>query len=187
MVTRTLFFSFIFIFCFHSLSIAQNSTSPRAITEEDSSKIEMSISKGIEQLADSLRNLDRFNINEEFIEFTADTFAIEQRRRLKMDINWSTAGMNNATYDAEKEYDRLLNKYYQRLIGKLDPEDREILRQSQRNWIEFRDSERDVNQMLTKWHYSGGGTIQTTISAWYHLEITRRRVIELYRYLGRTR
>jgi len=168
----------------HSLSIAQN-TSPRAITEDDSVRIEMTIATEIKQLEDSLRNLDKFFINEEFIEFKADTFAIEQRKKLKMEINWSTAGMNGATYAAEREYDHLLNKYYQRLMGKLEPEDKEILRQSQRNWIRFRNSERKVNQMLTNWQYSGGGTIQTTISANYYLEITRRRVIELYRYLGR--
>ena len=182
----TLSLTFLFVICIHSLTVAQ-STSPRAITEEDSVRIEMTIANEIEQLEDSLRSLDRFYIDKEFIEFTADTFAIEQRRKMKMDINWSTVGMNNATYDAEKEYDHLLNKYYQRLMGKLKQEDREILRKSQRNWIAFRDSEHEVNQMLSNWEYSGGGTIQTTISAGYYLEITRRRLIEIYRYLGRIR
>jgi len=176
--------AFIFAICIHSISVAQ-SANPRAVTEEDSIRIEMTIVNEIEQIEDSLRSLDRFYIDEEFIEFTADTFAIEQRRKMRMEINWSTAGLNNATYEAEREYDRLLNKYYQRLMDKLEPEDREVLRQSQRNWIVFRDSEHEVNQILTDWQYSGGGTIQTTISAGYYLEITQRRVIELYRYLGR--
>jgi uncharacterized protein YecT (DUF1311 family) len=145
----------------------------------------MAIANEIEQLEDSLRSLDRSYIDEQFIEFKADTFAIEKRKEMRMEINWSTAGMNGATYEAEREYDNLLNKYYQKLMAKLKPEDKEILRQSQRNWIAFRDSEREVNYMLTDWPYSGGGTIQTTISANYYLEITRRRVIELYRYLGR--
>ncbi|PKD43372.1 lysozyme inhibitor LprI family protein [Rhodohalobacter barkolensis] len=179
-----IFISLALITNLHSASFAQNNN-PRSITQDDSLKIENTISKELEQLGDSLRVLDKFYLDEQFIEFKSDTFAIERRREMRMEINWSTAGMNNASYAAEREYDQLLNKYYQKLLGKLDDEDKEILRQSQRNWIRFRDSERDVNYMLTDWQYSGGGTIQTTINANHHLEITKHRVIELYRYLSR--
>lgn len=168
----------------YSLSFAQNS-SPRPITREDSLHIESTISIELERLEDSLQSLDKFYIDELFIEFKSDTFAIERRREMKMDINWSTAGMNNATYEAEKEYDHLLNKYYQKLMRRLDNEDKLVLRDAQRDWITFRDSEHEIIRMLTKTTYSGGGTIQTTISAGQYLEFTKSRVVDLYRYLAR--
>lgn len=179
-----LFITLILLTNIYSISFAQNS-SPRPITLEDSLHIERTISIELEQLEDSLLSLDKFYIDELFIEFKSDTFAIEKRREMKMDINWSTAGMNNATYEAEKEYDHLLNKYYQKLMRRLDKEDKLILRDAQRDWITFRDSEHEVIRMLTKTKYSGGGTIQTTISAAHYLEFTRSRVVELYRYLAR--
>lgn len=157
---------------------------PRQLTETDSIQIEKKIEIKTQQLKDSLKETERPTDNLR-LEFTIDTFKIEERQRLKLDIDYSTNGMVISTLDANKEYDKLLNKYYQMLLNSLNEEDKEILKNSQRNWIVFRDSELELNGILMNDYYSGGGTIQRVFAASRVLEITRDRVIEFYHYLNR--
>lgn len=137
-----------------------------------------------QKLKDSLLTSEKVADNFH-IEFAADTFRIEERQRLKLVIDYSTNGMVTSTLDANREYDKLLNKYYQLLLRSLNEEDKEILKKSQRNWIDFRDSELELNGVLMNDYYSGGGTIQRVFAAARVLELTRDRVIELYDYLNR--
>ncbi|WP_370390458.1 lysozyme inhibitor LprI family protein [uncultured Winogradskyella sp.] len=157
---------------------------PRQLTKADSTQIETEVEMKSQNLKDSLLKSDLKDDNL-YIEFITDTFRIEQRQRLKLDIDYSTNGMVISTLDANREYDKLLNKYYQLLLSSLNEEDKEILKKSQRNWIDFRDSELELNRVLMNDYYSGGGTIQRVFAAARVLEITRDRVIELYRYLNR--
>lgn len=119
------------------------------------------------------------------IDFAIDTFKVEQLLRFKLDHDYSTQGMTQATYDAEVGYDQLLNRYYQQLMQKMNAADKKLLRRSQRNWLAFRDSERAMNAALAKEEYSGGGTIQQLFIASRHLNLTKHRVLELYAYLSR--
>lgn len=119
------------------------------------------------------------------IDFQIDTFLIEKLHAKRISIDYSTAGITEATYDTEIEYDKLLNKYYQLLLKKLNDSDKEILKLSQRNWIQYRNSERKLNSEIAKDEYSGGGTMQRIFVASGYAEITKKRVIELYNYLTR--
>ena len=119
------------------------------------------------------------------INFKIDTFRIEKLLEKRFKIDFSITGMFRAIIDAELEYDTLLNKYFQLLINKLDVSDKDILIQSQRNWIQFRDSERKLNDEISKDDYSGGGSSQRVIIASRYIEITKKRVLELYGYLTR--
>jgi len=119
------------------------------------------------------------------INFKIDTLKVALLLRKKLAINYSTVGMLDATYEAEKDYDMLLNKYYKLVLKKLNDSDKETLKQTQRNWIKFRDSERKLNSLLANDNYSGGGTIQGVFQASNYLELTKKRVIGLYDYLGR--
>lgn len=118
-------------------------------------------------------------------EFYIDTFAIERLWQLEIDFNGSTLGMNQATYRANLAYDKLLNKYYKKLFDALNTQDAAKLKTSQRNWIKFRDSEKEVNIALTNENYTGGGTIHSIFAEGKNTEITRQRVFELYHYLDR--
>ena len=71
------------------------------------------------------------------------------------------------------------------MLAKLSGEDKAILRQTQKNWLQFRDSEHELNSLPTKDEYSGGGTIQRTIGSDCDLELTKSRVIGLVDYLLR--
>jgi uncharacterized protein YecT (DUF1311 family) len=59
----------------------------------------------------------------------------------KVTKDWTTAGMNNATYQAMKMWEEEMNKYYNLLMDILDDDRKELLRVSQDNWIAFKDSE----------------------------------------------
>ena len=153
---------------------------PRALTKKDVVQIETLIKLSTKDLSSKIESDNLLYKN-----FVIDTFKIEERQRLKLDIDYTTSGMINSTINANKEYDKLLNKYYQILLRSLKKEDQQILRQSQRNWLKFRDSELKLNSTLTDTYYSGGGTIQGVIEASRITELTRNRVIELYHYISR--
>ncbi len=60
------------------------------------------------------------------------------------------------------------------------------MKKTQRNWIKFRDSEIELNNVLRNEYYSGGGTIQRVIAAYRVREITMNRVFNLYDYFRRS-
>ncbi|WP_170265023.1 lysozyme inhibitor LprI family protein [Salibacter halophilus] len=157
---------------------------PRQLTMLDSTEIEKKIQIKVQELKETLTK-NEMTSDDLLVEFRVDTLKIEERERLKLDIDYSTNGMVTAALDANREYDELLNKYYKILMKSLNEEDKEILKKSQRNWIVFRDSELELNGVLMNDYYSGGGTIQRVIAAVRVLDLTRDRVIELYRYLSR--
>jgi uncharacterized protein YecT (DUF1311 family) len=150
----------------------------------DSTEIERQIEVKVQKLRQLLSE-NELTKEELLIEFQIDTFKIEEKKRQKLYINYSTNRMIIVLLDANKEYDKLLNKYYIQLINSLNETDREVLKKSQRNWIEFRKSEKELNSVLMNDYFSGGGTIQRVIATSKVLDITKDRVIELYRYLSR--
>lgn len=159
-------------------------------TEVDAQKL-AEFKAAIEKDSNTLREtLEQYNYNSEFeeqreVEFTLDTFRIERMMQLRLSTDYSTRGMVEAGNEAEAGYDKLLNKYYQVLLNRLKEEDKEILKQAQRNWIAYRDSEKKLNGLLTDDTYSGGGTIQSVIAMSRSLELTKKRVFEIREYLGR--
>lgn len=161
--------------------------SPQEITEVDLAKLKQEIKNEALQLRQQLLKEDYMSDFEKqiSIDFQTDTFQIEKLLARRTDIDYSTYGMLEAAYNAEAEYDKLLNKYYQLLLRKLNTTDKDLLKQSQRNWIQYRDSERKLNIALAKEEYSGGGTIQNIIIAGEYTEITKKRVLEIFHYLTR--
>lgn len=118
-------------------------------------------------------------------DFSADTARVEQTLRNAIDVDYSTMGMVEATINYESQYDELLNKYYKVLLNSLDEKDKEVLKTTQRNWIKLRDSDKELTEVLCRNAYdeSGGGTIWRLISVGAKVEITRKRVFELYDFL----
>jgi uncharacterized protein YecT (DUF1311 family) len=158
---------------------------PTEITDSLLSKLKLEVQKETEIFRQTLKkkgNLTDFDLKVG-IEFDCDTFAIERLIAKRMEFDYSTSGMVQAAYAAEAEYDKLLNKYYKLLLKKLSSSDKEVLMQSQRNWIQLRDSESKLQNTLSKEEYSGGGTIQRVIIAAEYLEMTKRRVVVLFNYL----
>lgn len=118
-----------------------------------------------------------------FIEFSVDTFKIEHTLE-KMTETGNTSEMNQAISAALAQYDKLMNKYYNKLLAKLEQEDKATLIKAQRAWLAYRDAELDLIGMLRLQRYSGGGTIQSTIGVSLNLELVKKRTIEIYGYLA---
>ena len=94
------------------------------------------------------------------LEFRVDTFIVERRYALFLEVDDTDLGMQFSNNQLWSDYEDLLNKYYKLLIAKLNAADKETLKVSQRNWLKYRDSDQQVNFLLTEERYSGGGTIQ---------------------------
>lgn len=122
-----------------------------------------------------------------YIEFTIDTFRIERLLEKKNAADYTTWGLRVAKDEWAYSYDELLNKYYRKLLFKLDNADEEILKQAQRNWIEFRESEKELIRLLAEEKYSGGGSIQMINISYLSAELTKKRVLEIYEHLREVR
>lgn len=160
----------------------------REINHSDSIRIRKEVESKLQTLKLQLEKSKSYanDPDKEFaIGFILDTFRIEETYSKMMEIDNSDAGMENATNGAEAAYDKLVNKYYKILIGKLDSTDRDILRKAQKNWLRYRDNERELNWLLVKDEYSGGGTIQLLFVYSRILEITKQRLLDIYNYCGR--
>ncbi len=166
-------------------SLAQ--AQPKEVTDAQMAEFIAAIENDAKKLREVLEQTEyRSDLDKQrTVEFTIDTFKIERMMQLRLSIDYSTAGMVNAGSDTEEEYDKILNKYYQLLLSRLNDKDKETLKQSQRNWIAFRDSEQQLNRLLTDESYSGGGTMQSLIAMSRSLELTKKRVFEIHQYLCR--
>ena len=138
--------------------------------EIEAKKFKTSISK--EELANSA---DR-------IEFMMDTFRINHIGLRSMDINYSTAGINQAIDAMTVEYDKLMNKYYNKLANLLEKKDKKALLDAQKAWLAFRDSETKLSETMTYEKYSGGGSMQSNIANDRYLRLIERRMCEIFNY-----
>jgi uncharacterized protein YecT (DUF1311 family) len=170
------FVAVIIFFCTSQL-FSQIKNDPTEVTDSIAKKISAAVDKEVLQLK---TNLEKKKYSKEEIEFILDTARIELYYSKYMYIDYTTAGMANATYQATDKYDKLLNKYYQKLMTILKGQDKQVLTQSQRAWMTFRDNEIKLIETLTKDEYSGGGTVQILNYASQVFELTRKRVLEMY-------
>lgn len=179
------YIQFILIFTF--ITQVGYSQAPKVVSDSDMKLYNQEIEKESIKVRQQLLKKDYLNDFDKqiTIDFQIDTLKIEQLLKKRINGDYSTAGMTSAVYDSEIEYDKLLNKYYNILIKKLKNSDKEILKQSQKNWLQFRDSERKLNSEIAKSDYSGSGTIQGNIVAVQYLELTKSRTLDLYHYLSR--
>lgn len=79
-------------------------------------------------------------------------------------------------------YDQLLNKYYNRLLKLLQPQDKTALIAAQKAWLQFRDAESKLIRTLSKDEYSGGGTIQSNIVTNSYADLVVKRCIDIFNY-----
>lgn len=156
---------------------------PKELTPQKLQKIRADIEKQIPDLKQSLSDQD---FSSRQIEFAIDTFRIERLAAERMNIDYSTSGMNFAINELTDSYDKLLNKYYNKLIKLLDPEDKKVLLNAQKAWLVFRDSERIFIRTMTKEKYSGGGTIQSNIASDRFSQLVIQRTKDIFDYYDNT-
>lgn len=128
------------------------------------------------------KNLKQGDYSNDWVEFTVDTFRISLVNNKRMDVDFSTQGMNETVMETAAAYDKLLNKYYNKLLNWLKPEDKKVLIAAQRAWIAFRDAEKKLIGVTRKEEYSGGGTIQTNIYTGMYESMVEERAIAIFNY-----
>jgi uncharacterized protein YecT (DUF1311 family) len=103
---------------------------------------------------------------------------LESKCLNKKDI--SNAEMCNCTIKARELWDNELNKYFSLLKTKLPKETFEVLKESQRQWISFRDKE---YSFISKFYYEvKEGTMWYAIAENNKKEIVKERAIQLKNY-----
>ncbi len=91
----------------------------------------------------------------------------------------TTAGMTNCAYGAYALWDKELNITYKNLLSSLSPSEQQALRNSQRQWIAFRDAEFKTIDAMYK---SKDGTMYIPMRVADRLEIVKTRVSQLQGY-----
>jgi uncharacterized protein YecT (DUF1311 family) len=161
---------------------SQETDGPKQVTQAIEKRIYQEVEKGVIDLKQKNKAAQ---LPEIFSEFAVDTFRITQYMAGYVEVDYSTGGMRTATIHAAKQYDQLLNKYYQKLLAKLTGEDKKALIQAQKAWLAYRDSEVKLIRVVSKDEYSGGGTIQQIIDSSLNLELVKDRVLALFDHLTR--
>lgn len=90
-----------------------------------------------------------------------------------------TVDMRNAQGKAHEGWDRELNRVYRELMDLLSPEEKVLLRDAQRSWLSFRDTEA---KLWWSESISGGGTLQPVNVSGYGIELLKERVCQLTQY-----
>ena len=117
--------------------------------------------------------------------FQLDTLKANRETAVRLDSAMTMYDMIQVFVIDNSNYDVLLNKYYKRLMNRLSPNDQLILKESQINWIKFRDSEIKTIRMISANKYAGGGTMEGLDNMTAICSLTMHRVDELYQHLFR--
>ena len=126
------------------------------------------------------KKLDKEYLTSEQVKFTIDTFKINLKNHKRQDFDYSTEGMNNSVIEMRDEYEKLLNKYYTKLLQKLDSSDRVKLINSQKNWLKYRKSEEEFIQIMLYTKYNSGGTIQSNFAIGNYFNLVESRTIQIF-------
>jgi uncharacterized protein YecT (DUF1311 family) len=98
---------------------------------------------------------------------------------LQSDPSASTASMLKCINTATAQWDDELNKNYKLLMSVLRPEEKDKLKNSQLNWLEFRDKEFEFSDAA---YNTLEGTMWLVVKANRKLEFVKHRAIELRDY-----
>ena len=97
-----------------------------------------------------------------------------------VDKDSSTAGMSECIGQAYVAWDRELNKNFNRLMAKLKPKEKQVLRAAQAEWIKYRDAEFNLIDAL---YETKEGTMYISMHAEDRLRVVKKRALELAAYL----
>ena len=159
--------------------VFSQSDGPKAITPQILNEIQEAVEK---QVPAFKKTLSKQYLNADAIEFMIDTFRIEQILLKRMNIDYTTAGMNITVWEMASSYDKLMNKYYNKLLKILSLDDRKILIAAQKAWLVYRDAEVKLIGTMTEPAYSGGGTMQSNIATARYADLVVQRTIQIFQY-----
>lgn len=102
---------------------------------------------------------------------------IDKKMNQCLEKDLSTHGQNKCLWEAEEDWDKELNKYYQLLMRSYKDSDiKKSLVESQLAWIKFRDKE---FKLLSNRYSKKEGTMYTTFHYDSRMTFIKKRVLEL--------
>jgi uncharacterized protein YecT (DUF1311 family) len=106
---------------------------------------------------------------------------VEQKVQALIDkAGGSTSAMAAATYEGARLWDEELNRVYPELMRQLPPQDQAILKESEKEWIKFRDSNR---RLIEETYGKASGLDNRLFAAAEVLDIIKSRAVALRGYL----
>ena len=106
---------------------------------------------------------------------------VELQKCLDTKENYTTLAMTECIVKAADSWDIELNKNYKILLGLLTEEQKEKLKESQRQWIKYRDNELDFSRSF---YTQMQGTMWIPVAARTRLNLTKQRAEELSDYIS---
>ncbi|MFV0539333.1 MAG: hypothetical protein ACK5M3_18495 [Dysgonomonas sp.] len=86
--------------------------------------------------------------NEKLLEYTRDTFRIQETVRFCQGKDYSTLRMSLCNIYREEAEMKLVNKYYEKLLLTMDSNEKKLLIESQNKWIESYQSDKEFSDLL---------------------------------------
>ncbi|MDX5345645.1 MAG: DUF1311 domain-containing protein [Hymenobacteraceae bacterium] len=93
--------------------------------------------------------------------------------------NQTNVGMISCSVRAKEAWDKELNKYYKLLMNSLSESEKEKLRNAQKNWLLYRNSE---TEFAAKLYTNLQGSMWRIVAANRQMEIVKQRTLELRQY-----
>lgn len=91
----------------------------------------------------------------------------------------SIADMRNATNQARERWEKEMNRAYGNVMAHLSADGKSALRESQRNWIRFRESEQKAIASIAA---GSGGTLSQLAATDENMQLVRHRALQLRAY-----
>lgn len=172
---------FLFLFYFFTPQLAAQTNK---ITPVIAAKIQARVDSAVQSFKKNYKVHDGDNLGDK--EFALDTFKIERASEYAFDYDYSTVGMNAIVNKATDSYDALLNKYYKKLLARLQEGDKQTLINAQRAWLKLKEVDINLIGTISKPKYSGGGSIQSNINTATINEMVKHRAVTMFGYYART-
>ena len=106
--------------------------------------------------------------------------SIDRAEEACIEKNGSTAGMTNCAEKAYGMWDKEMNKNYNVLMKELSPEEKEILRNAQKKWIDYRDNE---FKLIDAIYSKVEGTMYIPMHVEERIAIVKQRALKLGNHL----
>ena len=120
-----------------------------------------------------------------WIAFRVDTFTIQKKLEAQLKDASERYDASFAWSDAVSAYNKIIGEYYNTLMDKMIEIDKPYLQNSQQSWLEYKQAEQVLNEIIGRKQYNKSGLINETYEYQRMLEINKHRATELLNYLLR--
>jgi len=153
-------------------------------------EIDSSLIKRIAHLADKQEKkfkrelLNEGRVHSVYLDFKTDEYKIEEYINRKLGDYPDSRTYISELLLAEKRYQLLLSKYFNKLIGYVNTETAAEIKETQALWQRFKSSEQKINMSLNPEEFNLE-EINLDRLAERHLAITKYRVLDIVEYISR--